>query len=504
MSLIRSRERVALHGEVFTPAWLVREMVELADAGGVVIGGRVLETACGAAPFLLEVAERKLQAIDPHAPLASRRSAALSALAALYGVEALEDNVREARARLVRSFAASLSLGAGDPLLRLAREIVHANVVRGDARSMRTEDGEPMLFTRWGAFDGERAEVERAERTRVEAAGLFDVVIGNPPYQARAAGGTRDVPIYQHFVEQAKALAPRRIVMVIPSRWMASGLGLRAFRQRMLGDPRISVLVDHPAASEVFPGLEIKAGVCVFVWDRAHEGPAEVTTRLRGEVRGPVLRVLGEHDVFVRDAEALAILRKVRARGEPSIQSILARDKEFGWTSNFDGFRARPRQGDVPIHFIRRMKRGVGYLPRGDVRKSAHQIDTWKVLVPQAYNGGDGLPHRVLGRPIVAAPPSVCTQSFLFFVAPSERAARSIRSYYETRFFRFLVSLRKITQHATHATYAWVPTQPWTRLHTDEALYEKYGLTRDEQAFIRSRVRATEPTELCDDDARSA
>lgn len=285
----------------------------------------------------------------------------------------------------------------------------------------------------------------------------FDVIIGNPPYQLGSDGGTRDVPIYQRFVEQAKALQPRYLTMVIPSRWMASGLGLTEFRQEMLGDRRIRELIDFPAANDVFPGVEVKAGVCYFLWDAAHNGDCKVTTMRGDEAIGPVLRNLGEYDVFVRDARAVSILHKVQGRSEPSINTILARDKEFGWTSNFDGFHEKKQPGDVPLYFIRKMKRGVGYIDRENVTKSCHLIDYWKVLVPQAFNGGDSIPHQILGKPLIAPSPSVCTQSFLFFYVESQDAARSIQSYYTTRFFRFLVSVRKITQHATHATYTWVP-----------------------------------------------
>lgn len=320
----------------------------------------------------------------------------------------------------------------------------------------------------------------------------FDVIIGNPPYQLASDGGTRDVPIYQHFVEQAKTLEPRFLSMVIPARWMASGLGLNDFRKSMLGDTRIRELVDYPAASEVFPGVEIKAGVCYFLWAAEHDGPCNVTTLRGEEVVGPVPRDLGEYDVFVRDARAVRILHKVSAQNEPSINSILARDKEFGWTSNFDGFQKTPSQGALPLHYIRTMKRGIGYIDRKAVTKSTHLIDTWKVLVPEAYNGGDMVPHPIVGKSLLAGSPSVCTQSFLFFYVGSEAEAKSVQSYYATRLFRFLVSVRKITQHATHSTYAWVPMQTWDRVWTDGALYEKYGITLEEQKYIESQVRAME------------
>lgn len=320
----------------------------------------------------------------------------------------------------------------------------------------------------------------------------FDVIIGNPPYQLGSDGGTRDVPIYQHFVEQAKKLEPRFLSMVIPSRWMASGLGLSEFRQTMLGDRRMRELVDYPAAADVFPGVEVKAGVCYFLWDAEHNGDCNVTTIRGGETIGPIARNLGEYDVFVRDSQAMSILRKVLKHGEPSINTILARDKEFGWTSNFDGFHSRQKTGDLPLYYIRKMKRDVGYIARNAVTKSEHLIDTWKVLVPKAYNGGDGIPHPILGKSQIAPSPSVCTQSFLFFYVGSGDEAKSIQSYYATRFFRFLVSLRKITQDATHTAYTWVPMQTWNREWTDEALYKKYGLTEEEIGYIESMIRPME------------
>ena len=317
----------------------------------------------------------------------------------------------------------------------------------------------------------------------------FDVIIGNPPYQLGSDGGTRDVPIYQHFVEQAKKLEPRYLSLVIPSRWMASGLGLGEFRQKMLGDRRIRVLLDYPAANDVFPGIELKAGVCYFLWDAAHDGDCNVTMIRGQEVIGPQPRNLGEFDVLVRDGRAVSILHKVLEHGEPSINTILARDKEFGWTSNFDGFHQKWRAGDLPLHYIRTMKRDVGHIARNKVLKSAHLIDKWKVLVPKAYNGGDALPHQILGKPLIASSPSVCTQSFLFFYVESQEEARSLQSYYTTRFFRFLASVRKITQDATHSTYKWVPIQLWSHTWTDEALYDKYGITALERSYIESQVR---------------
>ena len=318
----------------------------------------------------------------------------------------------------------------------------------------------------------------------------FDVIIGNPPYQMKGgAGGTSDSSIYHLFVEQAQKLDPRFMSMVIPSRWLAGGRGMDEFRRAMLGDGHMRELVDYPVANDVFPGVEIKAGVSYFLWDAAHEGDCKVTTIRGGEVVGPIERNLAEYDVFVRDARAVSILHKVLGRDELSINTILTRDTAFGMASNFDGFHETELSDDVPLYFIRKMKRGVGYIRRNTVNKNVNLIDTWKVLVPEAFNGGDAVPHQILGKPLIAPSPSACTQSYLFFHIGSHKAAMSLQSYYATRFFRFLVSQRKITQHALHSTYIWVPMQKWNRTWTDKDLFAKYGITQEEQAYIESQVK---------------
>ena len=109
------------------------------------------------------------------------------------------------------------------------------------------------------------------------------------------------------------------------------------------------------------------------------------------------------------------------------------------------------------------------------------------------------MPHQILGKPLIAPLPSVCTQSFLFFYVASNKEADSLQSYYTTRFFRFLLSLRKITQDATHSTYTWVPMQTWDRTWTDAELYEKYGITLDEQSYITSQVRPMNLEIVADD-----
>ncbi len=320
----------------------------------------------------------------------------------------------------------------------------------------------------------------------------FDVIIGNPPYQLGSDGGTRDIPIYNKFIEQAKKLEPRFLVMIVPSRWMAGGLGLSEFRRTMLADRRLRKLVDFERMDQAFPGVDFEGGVCYFLWERDNEGDCAVTTIGGEETIGPFERVLSEYDVFVRDIRGLKILKKVLNIKEESIINILSADKEFGWSSNFDGFHDKPKPNDVALYYNRKSKRSIGWIGREAVGKSPHLIDTWKVMIPKAYGERGARPANVLGPSLLAPSPSVCTQTYLFFYLNSQEESKSLQSYLRTRFLRFIVSLRKITQDAGRSTYTWVPQQTWDRIWTDEALYEKYGLNEEDIAYIEASIRPME------------
>ena len=320
----------------------------------------------------------------------------------------------------------------------------------------------------------------------------FDVIVGNPPYQmAGAAGGSSDASIYHLFVEQAQRLGPRLVSMVIPSRWMAGGRGLDGFRDRMLTESHLRSITDHADSADAFPGVQIKGGICHFLWDGSYQGPADVMRVSGGERLHQAGRDLGEFDVFVRDARAVTILRKVLAHQESRVSELLSGDTPFGIATNYAGHSvAKQSSADLELHLIVAGKRSVRWMPRTAVVKQRDAIDRWKVLLPKAYGAGESTPHQILGREIVAGPGAVCSQTYVIaWPFDDETAAASFASYYRTRFFRFVVSLRKITQDALRSTYAWVPQQTWDRTWTDAELYEKYGITDEEIAFIESMVR---------------
>ncbi len=221
---------------------------------------------------------------------------------------------------------------------------------------------------------------------------------------------------------------------------------------------------------------------------------------IRGAEETSTLRQLDEFDIFVRDPRAVDILRKVIKAGEKPIIDILTADTPFGIATNFDGFHDKIKPGDVALHYVRSGKRAIGFVPRDSITKNAALINKWKVLAPEAgSDGGQKIPDSVLGKPWLSPPPSVSTQSFLAFWVASEAEARSLESYFCTKFFRHLVSLRKLTQHALRSTYSWVPLQTWDRQWTDEALYKKYKLSVEEIDYVEAVIRPMQSSSEGDD-----
>jgi len=152
MSLVKSKQRVADHGEVFTPPWMVEAMLDLVKEEAERIDSRFLEPACGSGKFLVQVLRRKLTAVERKFGKSDfeRRHYALLALMCIYGIELLADNIAECRANLLEVLAEYLNLHESDDLYRAAFYVLSQNLIYGDALGMRTTWGQPIIFAEWG------------------------------------------------------------------------------------------------------------------------------------------------------------------------------------------------------------------------------------------------------------------------------------------------------------------------------------------------------------------
>lgn len=150
--LIKSKQRVADHGEVFTPAWLVDAMLDLVKGETERIDARFLEPACGSGNFLVRVLQRKLAAVETKFGKSDfeRKHYALLALMCAYGIELLPDNIAECRANMLEILADYLKIDQADDCYRAASFVLAQNIVHGDALTMRAQDGAPITFAEWG------------------------------------------------------------------------------------------------------------------------------------------------------------------------------------------------------------------------------------------------------------------------------------------------------------------------------------------------------------------
>lgn len=326
----------------------------------------------------------------------------------------------------------------------------------------------------------------------------FDVIIGNPPYQLNDGGGegASASPLYHRFVEQAKKLEPQQLVMVVPARWYSGGKGLDEFRASML-DGQLAEVHDFAETDLVFPGVNIRGGVCYFRWVSGRDGLTTVTNHRKDGATSTLARPALESGLatFVRNNEAISILNKVRALSEPTMDARVQSRNPYGIPSNFSQFSTE-RTAAMPV-LLYRSRRGVStdkavYVSESAIETNKPFKDRLKVLVSKASPGGDEYPHAVLGAPFVAAVGSVSTETYLIVdFVNSVLEGDHLISYMRTRFFRFLVSLIKTTQNISKGCFAFVPAQDLSHEWTDAELYEKYGITDSEVAFIETMVRQT-------------
>lgn len=321
----------------------------------------------------------------------------------------------------------------------------------------------------------------------------FDVIVGNPPYQLEDGGG-RDssaISLYHLFIFQSKKLNPQYFSMIIPARWYSGGKGLDEFRDEMLKDNRLRIIHDFPETKDCFPGLNIRGGVCYFLWKREDRGDCMIVNHIKGaevETTRPLLEK--NCNIFIRYNQAISILRKVQSYRENTFGDIVSSRKPFGIASNYEEFKEnRTANCDIKLYRFG----DCGYIKEEQIERNKEIVNKYKILVSKASPGGDEYPHSIVSLPIIAEPKSACTETYLVIkTCESKEEANNIVSYIKTQFFRFMMSLVKNTQNISKGSYIFVPIQEFSHPWTDEMLYKKYDLKDDEIAFIESMIRPME------------
>ena len=333
----------------------------------------------------------------------------------------------------------------------------------------------------------------------------FDVIISNPPYQLSDGGNAASaLPIYHEFVQQAQKLRPRYLSMIIPARWFAGGRGLDAFRDTMLHDDHIRVIHDYPNASDCFPGVEIKGGVCYFLWCRDSAGLCKVFSHQGQEVEVSERPLLEPGmETFIRNETQVSVLHKVLSKQEPSFSTYLHAGRFFGFHTRVDWLdeengRLQTADGKdtVPVKSAPDADHGVKvyihggecYIEAGRIPRNTDAVFQYKLLLPRSGNPGG----RVTGKPKLSEPGTCSSNTYVVALPPdrpfTREEAENCISYIHTKFFRYLVAIKTSTQDNPPKAYAYVPVQDFSHPWTDELLYQAYGLLEKEIQAIEQAV----------------
>ena len=362
------------------------------------------------------------------------------------------------------------------------------------------ENRQLMLLNLQKMFNQERGEVVK-----------FDVVIGNPPYQEMDGGAQASAtPIYQNFVRAAKALNPTYISLITPSRWYVGGKWLDDYRDEMLNDPHIRELHDWLTPDDIFPNTNIRGGVCYFLWDKNYDNNIDqvrVVTHANNTIISNSKRPMKvlNLNIFVRDNIGIDIIYKVFGDSiESSLMDYVSPAKAFGFRGYFvkdEKFRESSKGLNEPIKCYG-LRRSIGYVEREEIPSRNEWIDSWKVFTAESNNIGTELNDDNLNT-IVAGPKTVCTETYVVIGADldlTSDGAHYLSKYMHSKFFRYLLSLAKTSQHGTRSTYRFIPIQDFTDnsdidwsssiVEVDKMLYKKYALTPEEITHIETKIKS--------------
>lgn len=322
----------------------------------------------------------------------------------------------------------------------------------------------------------------------------FDVIIGNPPYQLSDGGnGVSAAPIFQNFVAQAKKLKPRYLSMIIPARWYAGGKGLDKFRDEMLNDRNMRIIVDYESSKDCFEGVNIAGGICYFLWDRDNPGDCEITNMIDG-IGNSHARKLNEFPILIRSNMAVSIVHKVLSATNDVWSTHAYPRNPFGFATNFRG-RDEKQDGDIEIL----TSKGFQYINRADVKKNTDIIDSYKILIGRLVpsngeldvNPKDG--YKVITDTRLIGPGQINTETYLDIgVFPTKEQALNFEKFLKTKFSRFLLRQAISSLNVTRECFRFVPNEDFTQEWTDEKLYNKYGLNDDEISLIETIMRPME------------
>lgn len=328
----------------------------------------------------------------------------------------------------------------------------------------------------------------------------FDVIIGNPPYQVSTGGGfAQATPIYNIFVEKAISLNPKYVSMIIPSRWMKGGMGLKEFREKMIKSNKIEKIYDFQRSEDCFSDVAIDGGVCYFLWNSTFDGKTDYYYKdLKGEIVNSKRHLSNKFsDKIIRDDRQLSIIRKALSRNEKQFSTIVGANMHYGFKTHL--FNNPKRHPDVKFSEIPKKNYslihgviGVGgtkrvskYINNESIKNNFASVGKYKLFFGKAFNSF----RTIHPKTIKGHPGTLCTETFLNIGDfNTENEMLNCATYMETKFFRALYHYNRASFIGSSSTFDFIPLQDFSKSWTDEELYKKYKLTEEEIAYIENNI----------------
>ena len=309
------------------------------------------------------------------------------------------------------------------------------------------------------------------------------MAIGNPPYQESDGGaGASSKQIYPIFAETLmdnKDIS--QFVLVIKAAWFASGKNVDNFRDKIVNSRQVRKIKYFQAAEEIFPTVHIQGGVCFLNWDRDFNGSTDY------QIANSVTNVdLSEFDIIPDDPSAIPIIKKVLAKKCTMVDTIAWTRKPFGLSTDYFKKNTQDQGGDS----IKCYDKGktVKYVSRKKISKNSDKIDEYKIAIPRVY----GLSGRCTLQThsfFIIEPGAITTESYNVIASyKTKKEVENMLQFFQTKFARFMLGLRKNTQDIPRDKWGWVPIMDSKKTWDDVALYTFFSISKKEQEYIDKKI----------------
>jgi len=344
----------------------------------------------------------------------------------------------------------------------------------------------------------------------------FDFVIGNPPYQEMNSTNKMSRSVYPDFVRNSRIIG-KNVSLIIPARWTSGESGpykeTKGFIDEMIDGNHIKTFTLYADSTELFNNVDIKGGVCFYLYDENYSKDEISYTLVENGFRKHAKISFREaQNIIIRFPELISILKKSRNYLHDSMKTIVSSWNPFGFVSdlfvkNNEGVsrisEKIQEKDDYIVHGLLNSKRVIRYIPNNELKKNIKGAKAWKVFIPRANGSGvfgEVFSTPMIGTPMIGTPMTVCTDTFLQVGQfDNEIQAQNLLKYIKTKYFRAMIGIKKTAVFNYKDCFEFVPLQDFTEksdidwsksIHEiDLQLYKKYGLNKDEIAFIENRVK---------------